>query len=652
MGIIFNVKKMKKGQYQILPFLWILLFSSCVAEEKYDKSKNGGTPIRIIGQDASNATKTTIDGFTVSWIAIEDSIGVYSEQAKLTPESEQGVVNSSFVAESSARSTEFAGEIYWGSGNPHSFYAYYPYYSGSNTVTAIPVTLTQYQTQTGTTNSHIGKLDFMIATPKTGITPGTIGEQSSVDFKFNHLFTILEFKIKLSEGTAKLGGIEMTSSTGNLSLNSATVDITQDAPAAGTPYTLANVSANNKVTLEIIGDCVLTSDYETTASAYMAVLPGNFSGTDNMSIKIITDKGVINVTKNGINFRRGAKYRVQVTDPVVDVTPEDLTAAPANCYMTDLNGTYLIRGDLRGNGVQPTGSYAPTTISTSITPLSVKVLWESDRDIITTSPILSGLNICFATGSAYGNALIAAYDGANCTGHIVWSWHVWSISGGAVFDDDSQNMMPYNLGAYNNNEGDVKAAGLYYQWGRKDPFPSATAWLSDAEQTIYGEEYVSVPSPDITEAPGNIEYSINNPVYFIIPNMSSTSYDWYITENNDAQKFSNLWNPSSKSMYDPCPYGWKVPSPDVWYYTDGFWRDFANYGRYYNPTGVWYPASGERVSNGGTLVGVGSWGSYWTNTSADLDDPGKTYSLIFTEAAFGKYSKERTAGQSIRCVAQ
>ena len=70
-----------------------------------------------------------------------------------------------------------------------------------------------------------------------------------------------------------------------------------------------------------------------------------------------------------------------------------------------------------------------------------------------------------------GNAVIGLFDAA---GNCIWSWHIWSVdydpatmaqtySSGAVF-------MDRNIGALTTDCTQPSSRGLYYQWGRKDPF--------------------------------------------------------------------------------------------------------------------------------------------------------------------------------------
>lgn len=114
--------------------------------------------------------------------------------------------------------------------------------------------------------------------------------------------------------------------------------------------------------------------------------------------------------------------------------------------------------------------------------------------------------------------------------------------------------MDRNLGATSATPGDVGALGLLYQWGRKDPFLSSSSivYCTNAKSTITWPSSVSSdPSP------GTIAYSIANPTTFIEKNWEN--YEWYYPGSESTD--NTFWTRSdkSKSIYDPCPSGWRVP---------------------------------------------------------------------------------------------
>ena len=269
--------------------------------------------------------------------------------------------------------------------------------------------------------------------------------------------------------------------------------------------------------------------------------------------------------------------------------------ASANCYIVPPeNMTYTI--DLvKGNSDESVGN-----------AVSAVILWETtnkDNTFASNSIIeyaeIDGNTLKFTVAeNAYeGNALIAAKDAG---GNILWSWHIWIVKldpavtyntyiSGAV-------MMDRNLGATSVtskvNNGDYSAFGLYYQWGRKDPF----TYLG----TVVPNEAIKTYS--YSETANSIEYATQHP----------TEVYSGITWDEDY----TLWS-STKTIYDPCPAGWKVPDTDVW---DG-WEDgnFKAYDRFkkiemiYSTPSTYYPHP-DRVE------GLGIWpsafndnGYWWTN---------------------------------------
>ncbi len=57
---------------------------------------------------------------------------------------------------------------------------------------------------------------------------------------------------------------------------------------------------------------------------------------------------------------------------------------------------------------------------------------------------------------------------------VAWSWHIWRTDAPAEKEAAAGcTILDRNLGATSVTPGDVSSYGLYYQWGRKDPFVGA-----------------------------------------------------------------------------------------------------------------------------------------------------------------------------------
>ena len=290
----------------------------------------------------------------------------------------------------------------------------------------------------------------------------------------------------------------------------------------------------------------------------------------------------------------------------------------SNSYIVSSAGTYSI-SPVKGNSSESIGSVA-----------SAEVLWETfgTDERIFKGNLISGAryengHIYFKTADSYreGNAVIAAKD---ASGTILWSWHIWLTDEpqDQVYNNNAGTMMDRNLGATSATPGDVGALGLLYQWGRKDPFLGSSSISSStvAMSTITWPSAVSSNSSN-----GTISYATEHPTIFIKYN--SNNYDWYYTGSSSTD--NTRWQ-SSKTIYDPCPVGWRVPDGGdngVWSTALGSSSDFEDYilydssnaginfsGRFGSASTIWYPASGCRGLDDGALNIVGYDGYYWSVT--------------------------------------
>ena len=286
----------------------------------------------------------------------------------------------------------------------------------------------------------------------------------------------------------------------------------------------------------------------------------------------------------------------------------------ANCYVISESGTYKFK-TVKGNSSTVVGDVA-----------SCSILWETFGTNIT--PELNELiaaicykdgYIAFETGSVFkeGNAVIAARDANR---NVLWSWHIWLTDQPAehVYYNNAGTMMDRNLGATSATPGDVGALGLLYQWGRKDPFLGFSSVHKDSQREI-AVSTITWPDPatidpwepaETDAIYGTIEYSIANPTTFIRRNCAiNASNDWYYTANpTDNTRWTT--HEFNKSIYDPCPVGWRIPDGGengVWakalsktYIPSGY--DESNNG--YNQTSklgddkIWFPGTSYRQYHG------------------------------------------------------
>ena len=341
-----------------------------------------------------------------------------------------------------------------------------------------------------------------------------------------------------------------------------------------------------------------------------------------------------------LNFRCGKDG--EVIPPAETI--KDLSSAngTANCYIISSAGNYTFRAT-KGNGYETIAGIS-----------SVEVLWEtfgssvapSKGDLIK-SVILNGDDIILSTPDVIqeGNAVIAAKD---IYGNILWSWHIWIVTDEIkeqVYPNGAGIFMDRNLGATSCEPGSSEALGLFYQWGRKDPFAGAASTNLNS-MALTSSDW---PNP-IQSAPGiDIEYSIKHPTTFIL--CDPYSYDWFYS-GSQTETDNTRWS-TEKTIYDPCPAGWRVADSNDWLaagltssYNTSLYGIRLSLGDEY----IWLPGAGYLDPFQFKVSGIAYYGNLWTvNTEAGTTS---AHMILYSDyQGLKPYMSggRRASGVSIRC---
>jgi uncharacterized protein (TIGR02145 family) len=386
------------------------------------------------------------------------------------------------------------------------------------------------------------------------------------------------------------------------------------------------------------------------------------------------------------------------------------TMNTANCYVISEPGFYklpLVYGNGIKNGAPNSDSYTALsgnymidfsnylgnkivspyiTTDTGKTPVSPTMLWEDASGMIGNMDISNGyLRFSVYKIPGYGgNALIGIKDS---DGIVMWSWHIWlypdsltpisiwnSIPESGPTGGTEYKAMPVNLGTVWLDYTKFKSVNPHYQWGRKDPIPRP-ANNSNTPATLYNQQEGafgnfgsdSDKSPDKT-----IMNSIRMPNKFF-PEYDTSNYNWMapFTSTGGQENVGsayNLWDAKGtvgtgdvvtiKTIYDPCPYGWKVPNGAVFKgftttrgntstasqfnVIGGFTNGWTFKRMYDDPIGLFFPASGLRYRGSGGLFYVSSIGYYWSSASSSQAsayflyfDAGNVLPVNYSYRAFG-----------------
>lgn len=322
--------------------------------------------------------------------------------------------------------------------------------------------------------------------------------------------------------------------------------------------------------------------------------------------------------------------RVTYIDPVPASESNTNLVSTANCFMVAPGGAFCFDPfAFQQNGTEITNSQMTSWYGTAGTGIkSVKLLWQTkengdvgdpvmgiansgddhtnivdikrkDGGEVTISPVNNKgqcLIYCrVAANTSGGNGVIAAYDGENGTGNIVWSWHVWvtdynpDAKGSNMILEpvdkrkllfsynkaDALPIMDRNLGAMAGFVDDApstyvemsKANGFHYQWGRKDPFPSSYTTkkigiINNKNSTTppngmlnrYGADGITYVVNEGKESTIDMRGACQKPLVFYAA--SGRGPAW----TSVASASFSGWDETNKPFWDPCPAGWRVAS--------------------------------------------------------------------------------------------
>ena len=381
-------------------------------------------------------------------------------------------------------------------------------------------------------------------------------------------------------------------------------------------------------------------------------------------------------------------YDLRVGNPLPTGTAiTDLNAGgeTANCYIASADTWYMFNSTVMGNGATTLAKGAPDAadiIPSKLNPASADVLWETVNTDTKPAPgaiVNKNLyflkdRILFKSGSTEGNAVIAARDAAN---QIIWSWHIWRInaepsaillkditSTDKSFTVSGIQMMDRNLGALetpSTSPHTYLSMGFLYQWGRKDPFPNMAAFSTSGSWAKATN--VDFSTDKSTTPASSVAMSIASPTRFYCN--SNSPWDWCNVHNNNywgTPSTSNTVtigntsydsNPGSKTIYDPCPPGWRVPAQYVYANAvgaigGGFDHGFDFKGKLTSSASMFLPAAGYRGNSTGASNSQSIYGYYWAS-SVPSGSVGASL-VYFNSATLNATSSYRAYGFSVRCV--
>ena len=326
-----------------------------------------------------------------------------------------------------------------------------------------------------------------------------------------------------------------------------------------------------------------------------------------------------------------------------------------NAYQTSNTGTYILTHFKDHNNQDITNPWITQSNGGTNAPNGAKLVWADEKGLITNLAVTGSGTNAFVQFHVpedkikNGNAVIAVMRGST----VVWSWHLWFIHDDALNTITCTNFQGYDykfteetLGmkytswtatsytsprsvkvkvvqCYGQGNPMVPKEGIititqketnlkqgsvtYYQGGRKDAHPSTEEVKEGAFNTVS----LVLSIPDGIQHPENFYYGY------------SSSYIYNLWSANNTTKGYND-NNVVKTVYDPCPAGFKLPPSNAF---TGFsfegrdnsvpntsepWNNGCNFNnKITDPDAtVYFPVSGLRFGNQLRYIGTRSF--YWS----------------------------------------
>ncbi len=475
-----------------------------------------------------------------------------------------------------------------------------------------------------------GVVPLLKTVPMRGLAESIVRDEENVfnittDFTFKNLGGLIRLNLKSTTPGTTVGKIILSADEGmsgpfNIAADGLTAEI--ESGTGDVTLYVVNVSHGFAVSLS-----------SEPKPFYIAVPAGTYNNLkvtvvqDNMSAQTKTAKVPIVVERSKIT-----DITLTFNDFALETT--NLSAsATANCYVVGRAGSYKFRADVAGNGAADLSGISKTISSVN----SAELLWATietqsppgNTQLIRNVRYSDGF-VFFDTGVKYieGNALIAVKDASS---NILWSWHIWFESDDleALRQRFGSNVvfMDRNLGAIENyHRTDYYFDfGMYYEWGRKDPFPHQVN--SSRTQTVARRGSRTTTTLESLSLAGTIA----NPTAVSSGGISGAT-----------------WDTDSKNIFDPCPPGWKVPKPiqfTAQIAGKGVWQSGVGATITYGGHTAWYPAAGAFAHGSTNYYHQGEGAYLYTTTSA--------YSRSFdlSSSLYGSMQdKDSYWACSVRCV--
>lgn len=612
--------------------------TTCNTSTQFVEGRISACPESVESDDDTSRTTIDVSDMFIRW-AENDAIGLFgagsgSNVRAVLDASYAGQRVGEFVYDTS--SAGLSGEIV-------GYYPYNAYSSYDGGVLKVSLPKNQYYT---TLEDAISACIMCGRQDEGGI------------LRFYNACSILEVKLT---GNDRLYAVDVMSRAKSL-CGWGTVDMNAEMPV----YVSSTVVDEDGlpqggVHANIDGNITLTGEPQ----SLFFVIPADDYAPGDLYIQVVTDSYAVTRVSSQIHDvqRNHVKpFKAFAVAPAAYASPVNLSvdgagaAAYANCYVVRPSSeprsyTFEIKG------------VDGTLLCDK--PYSAQVAWQTVDGLVTdvSTDVSKGTVAFTVPGKNVQGSAVLTINTYTDTG-VYWAWHIWvSDVADQTWGTVSQTMQDRNLGAEwtPRNEDEVKSmtgitaartGGFYYQWGRPVPLPMArsfettSSWGYEADaygsntQDVYVNHFYrwtqGFTNKSVNAAASNAKWYPMS-LLKIIDASSPYQDSW---ANDMVTSGDNAFWSKSKTNYDPCPVGYRVPElNEALYlrYSDGIqttmtlthydplndrtWQGtndgVSTFGGYATANGnfIWVPKAGNRASGNTSAASKanvgGNTGSAW-----------------------------------------
>ena len=453
--------------------------------------------------------------------------------------------------------------------------SYAAFYPGSDDVvpdaTEIPVDYTG-QSMMAKEAWDLSAVDYLVAS-----IPAVEG---TCNFSMKHIGALMVLDVTFEEA-GSYNELSLTSD-GTPFITNGTIDLTAD------PIAVTGTDFAETITLALGNADGISVEAGETVRFIMMIAPVDMSNS-TILMELKNGDDVICAEIEGKNYQAGKAFKV-LGSPVSLGDPIDLSAnETANSYIVSEPGYYSIDATIAGNGKMASWdrAFAPyvypaynfnTGVVDRFVGNGVAVVMNQNNCVSNVS--YKDGKILFKATGAEGNAKLTLMNGSAG----VWTWHIWCTDTPAALTyyiesaDMEYHIMDRNMGAISDGTDNAtceELSGLYYQYGNPIGYTFEDFYNEGYQGYLFNSRGIATQQYSLALNPTKPTLNVTP-----APESKDRDYVWFqylgLDGVSEKSTYAPIWGGGSdingsrkygdevvKTLYDPCPAGYKIMGWDT-----------------------------------------------------------------------------------------